>query len=70
MAPRRVKVCNPFSVPVAETEIRELVAVKRNVSVMRDPAHFANKGSANDFMKLIDEVVLPQLLQTQRSANE
>ena len=59
-----------LGIPVAKTEIRERVAVKRNVSVMRDPAHYEKRGPANDFQQLIDEVVLPELLQTQRSANE
>jgi chromosome partitioning protein len=59
-----------LGIPVANTQIRERIAVKRNVSVMRDPAYFAKRGPANDFQQLIDEVVLPELLQTQRSANE
>ncbi len=59
-----------LGLPVAKTEIRERIAVKRNVSVMRDPAHFEKKGPANDFQNLIDEVVLPELLQTEKIANE
>lgn len=59
-----------LGIPVAETEIRERVAVKRHVSVMRDQRLFENMGPANDFRNLIEEVVLPHLLETQRSANE
>ena len=59
-----------LGIPVAVSEIRERVAVKRNVSVMRDQSLFENRGPASDFKELIDEVVLPHLLPTKRSANE
>ena len=59
-----------LGLPVAKTEIRERIAVKRNVSVMRDQSLFESRGPADDFRMLIEEVVFPHLLLTQRSANE
>jgi len=48
-------------IPVAATEIRERIAIKRNTSVMRDPSFYEKNGEANDFRMLIEEVVLPHL---------
>lgn len=59
-----------LGIPVAKTEIRERIAIKRNVSVMRDQSLFEKRGPADDFKMLIEEVVYPHLLVTQRSANE
>jgi len=59
-----------FGIPIAKTEIRERVAVKRNITVMRDTRFFQNDGPANDIVRLTEEVVLPQLSSTQRIANE
>jgi hypothetical protein len=59
-----------LGIPVAQTQVRELVGIKRNVSVMRDPEMFGGVGAANDFKNLAEEVVLPHLSTTLRSANE
>ncbi|MEO1528978.1 MAG: ParA family protein [Planctomycetota bacterium] len=59
-----------YGIPVAETQIRELVAVKRNASVMRDPTYSQRNGPANDFRSLAMELIEPRLGSLKRTANE
>ncbi|WP_146527834.1 P-loop NTPase family protein [Novipirellula artificiosorum] len=59
-----------YGIPVAKTEIREMIAVKRNTSVMREPAFFKNNGAANDVLKLAQEIILPKLPNLDGVANE
>ena len=59
-----------FGVPIANSEIREMIAVKRNVSVMRDERYYQNNGTANDFVCVIEETILPKLESPRSVANE
>ena len=58
-------------IPIATSEIRERIAIKRNICVMRDPRFKENDGPANDFIRLADEIIFPFLNHsTSRSVNE
>jgi len=57
-------------IAIADTEIRERIAVKRNISVMRDPIHYRNDGPANDFVRLAEELGLTKPLAKTGAADE
>lgn len=58
-----------FGIPIAETQIRELIAVKRNVSVMRNTKFAQENGPAHDFINLVNEIIIPRLNSQVRVAN-
>jgi len=57
-------------IAIAEAEIRERIAIKRNITVMRDPSHYRNDGPANDFVALAEELGLTSQLAHAGAANE
>lgn len=67
-APILRKQLSPLGIPIAETQVRERVAIKRNACVMRDAQFFENDGPANDFVNLIREVIDPLLADTSKKA--
>ena len=69
-APKLKSTLAKFGIPIADSEIREIVSVKRNISVMRQPRFFSANGPANDFANLINEVVVPRLSVHKRTSNE
>ncbi|TWU49426.1 ParA family protein [Rubripirellula reticaptiva] len=59
-----------YGIPVADTEIRERIAIKRNTSVMRDKRFGGKDGPATDVQSLVAEIILPRLNNEQRVSNE
>ena len=57
-------------IAVADTEIRERIAIKRNIAVMRDPIHYRNDGPANDFVALAEELGLTRQQAKTGAVNE
>ena len=64
------KSLSKLGIPIAKSRIREMIAVKRNVTVMRDEIFYRNNGVANDFKNLIEEVIIPRTVKSNRAGNE
>lgn len=68
--PRFRKQMSKLGIPIADSQIREIVAIKRNISVMRDCKFLQDNGPANDFIGLVDEVIIPILTNKKIASNE
>lgn len=69
--PRVREALEKHGIPIATSEIRERIAIKRNICLMRDQRFKENDGPANDLIRLVDEIIFPFLNHsTSRSVNE